>query len=178
MSLAWITFLPLLGALAVMLVPRANTRALRLVALAVTSIVALLGLMLWGAFDGAVADAQMRETAEWFTISGLGGRDVPIRFALGVDGISILLVVLTAILMPLVVLSSYGHIQTRVNPLVEEDYVEEVPNPSHRRSPLMALTRRGSRRRLTPRSGRWLETLRRRQPPPPRGQRRKGCAAP
>jgi NADH-quinone oxidoreductase subunit M len=115
-SLLWITFLPLLGALTLLLVPGGNVRFLRLTALAVTTVVGLMGLALWGSFDGAQAGVQGLVTAEWFTLTGFGagGTDVPIRLALGVDGISILLVVLTAILMPLVVLSSYGHVQERV----------------------------------------------------------------
>ena len=112
--LVWITFLPLLGALFLALVPTRNTAALRLVALGVTGVVAILGAVLWASFDGAIAVPQRPVTAEWFTIAGLGGRDIPVRFALGVDGISILLVALTALLMPLVVLSSHGHVQERV----------------------------------------------------------------
>ena len=112
--LVWITFLPLLGALLVALVPGNQRRLLRLVALAVTSVVAVLGLMLWQSFDGTQAAAQSTVSAEWFTIAGFGQGDLDVRFALGVDGISILLVVLTTVLMPLVVVSSVGHISERV----------------------------------------------------------------
>ncbi len=111
--LVWITFLPLLGAIGIAFLPATNTRLLRQAALGVTSLVAVLGLFLWSSFDGSIAEPQHGFVRDWFTVA-LGAGDVPIRFALGVDGISILLVVLTTILMPIVVLSSHGHIEHRV----------------------------------------------------------------
>jgi len=114
MSLVWITFLPLLGALLIGCLPKENKALLRLVALAVTSIVALLGILLWSSFDGSQAGMQYLVELDWFRIDGVNGQDVPIQFAMGVDGISILLVVLTCVLMPIVVLSTHGHIDTRV----------------------------------------------------------------
>ena len=118
--LLWITFLPLLGALALGFLPKSNPRLLRLAALGITGAVAALGLLLWFSFDGAAAGMQQTIAKHWFSIPGRGlganlaANEVSIRFALGVDGISILLVVLTALLMPLVVLSSFGHIEKRV----------------------------------------------------------------
>jgi len=114
MSLVWITFLPLLGALLIGFLPRENKALLRTVALGVTSIVAILGILLWTSFDGGVAGMQHLVQLDWFTLHGAHGQAVPIQFALGVDGISILLVVLTCVLMPIVVLSTYGHINERV----------------------------------------------------------------
>ena len=111
--LVWITFLPLLGALAVALAPD-HAKLLRGIALGITSVVAACALALWGSFDGAAAGMQAASSADWFTITGFGKSDVAVRFALGVDGISILLVALTAVLLPLVVLSSVGHVSKRV----------------------------------------------------------------
>ncbi len=113
-SLVWITFLPLLGALALALVPAANQRTLRRVALGTTLLVALLGILLWTSFDGSVAQAQSVVQHPWFSIPTRAGESIQVHFSLGVDGISILMVALTAILMPIVVVSSFGHIDQRV----------------------------------------------------------------
>ena len=109
--LVLLTFLPLLGAAALALTPRDHPGLMRLVALGTTGLVALLGVALLVGFDGAQAGPQSLVAADWFT---LPDTDIPIEFRLGVDGLSILLVALTAVLMPIVVLSSYGHVQTRV----------------------------------------------------------------
>ncbi len=110
--LAWITFLPLAGALLLALRPAGDARLLRAVALAVTCAVAGLGIALFAGFDGAASGPQAELEASWFTFAA--GREIPIRLHLGVDGASILLVALTVLLMPLVVLSSYGHVHERV----------------------------------------------------------------
>ena len=113
---AWITFLPLLGALGLCLLPARDERLLRRVALGMTGVVAVLGIVLWFSFDGALAGPQHVTDATWFTIPGGPGAGPPlaIRLHLGVDGLSILMVALTTLLMPLVVLSSWGHVHERV----------------------------------------------------------------
>jgi NADH-quinone oxidoreductase subunit M len=109
--LAALLFLPLLGALAVALMPTRHAGPLRAVALATTGVAAALGVLLVVRFDGSESAAQFAASAPWFV---LPGTDIAVRFQLGVDGISILLVALTAILMPIVVLSSYSHVKERV----------------------------------------------------------------
>jgi len=111
--LALITFLPLAGALLVALLPGHNTALLRLVALAVTTVVAALGIAFYAGFDGAAPGFQGELVRPWFTLAGPNA-PIPVSFHLGADGISLLLVALTVVLMPLVVLSSYGHVHTRV----------------------------------------------------------------
>ncbi len=112
MSLTLLTFLPLIGALVVMLVPAGQKSLLRMIALGTTGVGALLGLALFAGFE-ARAGAQMVVDHAWFTIPGLTG-GTAVHFKLGVDGISFLLVVLTTVLMPLVVLSTWGHVAERV----------------------------------------------------------------
>jgi len=111
--LPWITLLPLLGALGLLLVPPERESTLRGVTLATTGLVAALGIALWISFDGASAAVQHAVAARWFEVAGPSG-PIQVRFALGVDGISILLVALTIVLMPIVVLSSVGHVHERV----------------------------------------------------------------
>ncbi len=114
MLLLWITILPLLGALALVPLSPRRTSLLRGVAVATTLAVAVLSLVLWTRFDGTRADAQALFSVPWFTLFAQGGAPVPLHFALGVDGISILLVLLTTFLMPIVVVSSVGHVTERV----------------------------------------------------------------
>ncbi|MEW6073986.1 MAG: NADH-quinone oxidoreductase subunit M [Planctomycetota bacterium] len=108
-----LTLLPLLGAVVLLFLPAANVAAQRLWTLAVTTVVAGLGVGLWLVFDGGIATAQQVVDAPWFTLPYPGGEAVAVRYKLGADGLSLLMVGLTAILMPLVVLSSYGHIKER-----------------------------------------------------------------
>ena len=96
--LGWVTLLPLFGAGLVMLVPRdeeAIHRGLGLVTALVTFFVSLLILP---EFDAAQSGFQLQVDKEW--IAPLG-----IRFHLGIDGISLWLVLLTTFLMPLTLLS-------------------------------------------------------------------------
>lgn len=111
MSLTALVFLPLIGALACLFAP-ASASVQRAIALVTTSIVAVLGLALCIDFDGSTAAAQHVVDLAWFTLPG--GDGLPIRFKLGLDGLSVLLVGLTAALGPLVVLSTNGHITHRV----------------------------------------------------------------
>jgi NADH-quinone oxidoreductase subunit M len=108
-NLTLLTFLPLAGALLVALTPAAQEKAQRMVALGATLAVAVMGCVLWARFDPA-AGTQFTVVAPWFELPG-GTRA---SFRLGVDGLSILMVGLTAILMPVVILSTWGHVATRV----------------------------------------------------------------
>jgi NADH-quinone oxidoreductase subunit M len=106
--LSTITFLPLLGALLIVLL-RGNdesvTRNARYIALWTTLVTLGLSLLLWRAFDPTTAQFQFLEERAW-----LG----TIKYRMGVDGISIPFVVLTAFLMPLCILASWTSITTRV----------------------------------------------------------------
>ena len=112
-SLGVLVLLPLLGALGCLLAPAQSDRLQRSIALLTTTIVAVLGVGLCLAFDGSRADFQHVVDTAWFALPGSGGA-VPVRFRLGMDGISILMVGLTVVLGPLVVLSTWGHIKERV----------------------------------------------------------------
>jgi NADH-quinone oxidoreductase subunit M len=106
--LSTITFLPLLGALLIVLL-RGNddsiNRNARFIALWTTLLTFGLSLLLWKAFDPTTAQFQFLEERAW-----LG----TIKYRLGVDGISMPFVVLTAFLMPLCILASWRSIATRV----------------------------------------------------------------
>ncbi len=113
MILTWLTFLPLFGALLILCTPSQSAGLQRLIALVTTTLVAGLGIVLYVGFDGSLASAQHVTERAWFSLPGKDG-EIELWYRLGVDGISILLVALTAVLMPLVVLSTKVHIDKRV----------------------------------------------------------------
>lgn len=110
-NLTVLTFLPLVGALIVLGMPKTSEKAMRLVALATTVVVGVLGVLIYLGFDGSSAELQGVCSAAWFT---LPGTDIDVAYKMGLDGISVLMVALTAVMMPITMLSTYGHIHTRV----------------------------------------------------------------
>ncbi len=105
-----LTFLPLVGAALVLLTPTAAAQMQRLIALATTLAVAVLGVMLYRDFDAAALGAQHVISIPWFELSN----GTAIYYKLGVDGLSLLMVALTSLLMPIVILSTWGHVEKRV----------------------------------------------------------------
>ncbi len=112
-NLTWLTFLPLVGAAAVLMTPKAAVQAQRMIALAATLAVAVMGVMLYRDFNAAIVGAQQVISVPWFEIRN-GQDPLAINYKLGVDGISLLMVALTSLLMPIVILSTWGHIEKRV----------------------------------------------------------------
>ncbi len=104
--LSILTWLPLVGAAVLMVTPRAAVNAIRWMALIVTLIVFVLSLALWQSFDASNPGFQFVVNVPW-----IGDN---IGYRVGVDGISVLFVVLSALLMPAAVLSSWGSVQERV----------------------------------------------------------------
>ena len=99
--------LPLVGAVALLVVDSRREGFIRAFALGV-SVVEFLGtLVLWARFDPAVADFQMVERVAWIPAFG-------IDYAVGVDGISLFLVVLTGFLTPISLLSTWESVRTKV----------------------------------------------------------------
>jgi NADH-quinone oxidoreductase subunit M len=84
-----------------------NQTVLKLWGLLVTLMTAALSLPLWTAFDRSTAAYQFVEVLDWFPTIGLS-------YQLGVDGISVLLVLLTTLIMPLCILCSWKYIEHRL----------------------------------------------------------------
>jgi NADH-quinone oxidoreductase subunit M len=103
--LSIVTFLPLAGALFIAFLPRDATVNARYVALWTTLITFAVSIFLWTNFDSTSPGFQFLEERAW-----LG----PIKYKMGVDGISILFVILSTFLMPLCVLASWFSIEHRV----------------------------------------------------------------
>ena len=106
--LSIVTFAPLIGAALIMLAGGSDVaRTARWIALVTTLIEFAISLVIWFKFDGSIAAFQFVERANWLG-PGIG-------YHMGVDGISMLFIVLTAGLMPICILASWESIQTRVS---------------------------------------------------------------
>jgi len=103
--LSWMIAVPFLGIAALAFVQ--NQEWIRRTALGSTLVNFALSLVLWSGFDLTIQGMQFVERMEWMPTFN-------IQYAVGVDGISILLVLLTALLCPLCVLCSWNSIDTRV----------------------------------------------------------------
>ncbi|WP_334129249.1 NADH-quinone oxidoreductase subunit M [Sneathiella sp.] len=107
--LSTVTFLPLVGVALILLTSAKSesaARNARWVTLWTTLFTFVISLFIWINFDNSTADFQFVEKAEW-----LGGN---INYHMGVDGISMLFVILTTFLMPLCILASWDAITVRV----------------------------------------------------------------
>ncbi|HTR15730.1 MAG TPA: NADH-quinone oxidoreductase subunit M [Acetobacteraceae bacterium] len=108
--LSLLTFLPLLGAVVIMAV-RGDEASIannaRWTALWTSFVVFGLSLLLWAKFDHAQPGFQFVESAPWLPEFGVG-------YKMGVDGISVLFVLLSTALTPLCILASWESVQTRV----------------------------------------------------------------
>jgi NADH-quinone oxidoreductase subunit M len=101
-----ITFLPTAGALAILLFPRGAHGAIRWFALIVTLITFVVSLKLVADFE-TIAAMQFVKNVPW--IPSLG-----ISYKVGVDGISLFLVLLVTFIMPITVLGSFSAIKERI----------------------------------------------------------------
>ena len=109
--LSIVTFLPLVGA-AILLIARLTAKsadaaapAARWIALVTTLATLAVSVVLTGTFDQSNPGYQFIEQHAWFAGAS---------YHLGVDGISILFVLLTAFLLPICIVSSWKSIETRV----------------------------------------------------------------
>ncbi len=107
--LTLVTFFPLLGVLAILFVKPEKKNAHRWIAL-VTSLFTL-GISLWvlAQFDASNPDLQLVINLPWIQVAGWN-----IHYALGLDGLSVLLVMLTTFLTPISILSTWTAIEERV----------------------------------------------------------------
>jgi NADH-quinone oxidoreductase subunit M len=96
--------LPAAAGLAIFAIPRERAGALKYFTLAATLLVFLVSLRLWTGFDPAGAVMQFVLDKPWLPAYG-------VSYFLGIDGISLLMVLLTTLLMPVSVLASFNYIK-------------------------------------------------------------------
>ncbi len=102
-----VLFLPLAGFLLLLVMPRKRENAIRYTALALALAAFVASLALLPAYDRAEPGLQLETDLPWITAP-------PIRFHVGLDGLSLWLVILTTFLTPIGILISWRHIQRSV----------------------------------------------------------------
>jgi NADH-quinone oxidoreductase subunit M len=108
--LSLITWLPLVGCVIIMMV-RGDEETVasnaRWTALWTSLLVLVLSLVLWVSFDKSDAGFQFNESVNWLP-------EYKVGYKMGVDGISVLFVLLSTLLTPICILSAWEAIQTKV----------------------------------------------------------------
>src|SRR5512139_3997211 len=107
--LTLLTFFPLLGVLVLLFIPSDRKSALRWVALITTLITFGISLWVLSMFRPGNPNLQLEAQYDWITVAGW-----TIQYYLGVDGLSILLVLLTTFLTPISILSTWTAVEDRV----------------------------------------------------------------
>ena len=108
LTLSWT--LPLAGALLLALIGNADGKkdaVIRWIALGASLVAFAATLVIWARFDPTSPDFQFVERVPWIPAFG-------IDYYIGVDGISLLLVVLTGFLTPIALLSSWEGVEKKV----------------------------------------------------------------
>ncbi|NPV55876.1 MAG: NADH-quinone oxidoreductase subunit M [Anaerolineae bacterium] len=99
--LTLILFLPTAGAVVLLFLPSRNLKLLRYTALTASLLSFILSLAVWAGFRGGLTGFQFEEQVAWYSV-------VNATYHLGVDGISLALVLLTTFLTPLAILTSFN----------------------------------------------------------------------
>jgi NADH-quinone oxidoreductase subunit M len=109
--LSAVTFLPLVGILLVAFVDKGEEKLIKGIGFATMLAGFFISIPLWAAFDSDATGMQFQEMIPW--VPGLG-----IYYHLGIDGISLLLIMLTTFLGPIVMLSIWHAVEKRVKEFV------------------------------------------------------------
>ena len=102
-----VTFLPVLGIVLLLLVDKNRQLLVRNVALFTSLVTFLVSLFLYFKFDPGTGDMQFVELYSWIPSLGMG-------YHMGIDGISLFLVLLTTFLTPIAIWSSYNAVTEKV----------------------------------------------------------------
>jgi NADH-quinone oxidoreductase subunit M len=105
-GLSWTIFSPLLGIIPLFLIPKNRDREMKWCALFFTLLPFLFSLILFLKFQGS-GEMEFSETVAWM-------KGYPIYYRIGVDGFSIPLILLTTLLFPIVIISSWNDIAKNV----------------------------------------------------------------
>ncbi len=113
--LTWITFLPILGMVVVLLIPRGNSNAMKWTALGATILQLVFAVLIWINFNPALTginDAskfQFVEKVTWINLQGVGWfGHVLVDYFLGIDGLSLPMIILTALISFVGVVASWN----------------------------------------------------------------------
>ena len=107
--LTLLTFFPLLGVFVLLIIPSDRKDALRWTTLVTTLITFGISIWVLTMFNASNPDLQLKAQYNWIQIAGWN-----IQYYLAVDGLSILLVLLTTLLTPISILSTWTAVEERV----------------------------------------------------------------
>ncbi|MGD0878640.1 MAG: NADH-quinone oxidoreductase subunit M [Anaerolineales bacterium] len=99
--LTLILFFPVLAAAVVLCLPNRNLKAIRWTAFSLSLVPFLLTIVLWAQFKVGQAGFQFQEQASWYAA-------IHSTFHVGVDGLSLTMVLLTTLLTPIALLASFN----------------------------------------------------------------------
>lgn len=102
--LSLVIFFPMIGAILIAFIPDKQTDSIKGISLVIAVITFLLSVFLWAGFDKVASGMQFTEKLPWVTSLG-------IYYHLGIDGISLLLIILTTILTVLCILASWNSVK-------------------------------------------------------------------
>ena len=97
-------FLPLLGSFIILFIPKGDIILIRNTALNFSLLAFLCTAFLWVGFDSFASTFQFITKIEWLS-------SLNINFILGVDGIGLLFIILTTLIFPICILSSWKNIK-------------------------------------------------------------------
>ncbi len=109
--LSVLILLSFLGGWLVLLVPGANEKWIKACALAIALLIFVLSVALYLRFDPRVAEMQFVEQYRW-----IHSGPIHVDYHLGIDGISLLLILLTTFITPLAMLASWSAIDKQLKP--------------------------------------------------------------
>ena len=107
--LTLLTFFPLLGILVLLFTDREAKNTIRWIALGTSLVTFAISMWVLTQFNASNVNLQLVAKYDWITVAGWN-----IQYHLGLDGLSILLVLLTAFLTPISILSTWTAVEDRV----------------------------------------------------------------
>ena len=105
--LTYLILIPLIGSFLILFINKEQANVIRYTALGISTLAFLLSLVIYFQFDSSNSDFQFVNKFEW--LKGLN-----IHYHVGIDGMSMLLVLLTTFLTPLTLISSWSSIESKV----------------------------------------------------------------
>jgi len=108
--LTYLVFAPLVGGLVLLLIPKGSEAALKVVALVTTLVTAGIGVYVVTQFNfDDAGEKQLTANLSWIEV-------INSRYIIGIDGISLPLILLTLLIMPLCIVYSWNHLPSPGNP--------------------------------------------------------------
>lgn len=104
---SYLIFLPLLGSLVLLFINKSNENLIKYFGLFVSTLVFIISLIIYFNFDSESGEFQFIHKINWI-------KNINVSYFVGVDGLSLLLVLLTTFLTPLTLISSWSAITKQV----------------------------------------------------------------